>query len=208
MPRSWTPGSVSIRPARPADERALREYFDTTLTPEDRYLRFFMGGTVRPGLIRTVTSSRVPAGEWLVATIRVRAEKPGYRILAEASWARSSRDDPGIAELGISDAPNWRSLGLASALLAEVATRAANNRVHTFKASVLADNDQALRWLLGMGANAITRDTVSVDFRLPADALLARYRRSRGRRTGSRRWSRGARCGVRPNERAPSGPPG
>jgi RimJ/RimL family protein N-acetyltransferase len=148
MPRQVTLRSgdrVLIRPIRPEDKDALHDGFER-LSPESRYRRFFSPmNELGARQLRYLTEVDHRTHEALIATDPSSSEGVGV-----ARFVRSSTD-PRAAEVAVAVVDSWQGRGLGTALLAAIATRAREEGVEHFTASVLANNSPMLDLLRRLG---------------------------------------------------------
>jgi len=121
--------ALRLRSPEPADEAAIRAFFDG-LRPESRYMRFHGAG-------RTDVVSHDYAhadGDLRVALVA----RLGERVVAVAGYDRLN--EPGVAEVAFAVADDMQGRGLATRMLEQLAEVAAERGVRRFDAEVLSDN--------------------------------------------------------------------
>jgi GNAT superfamily N-acetyltransferase len=123
---------VQIRPIVPADAPALAEAIRAA--DPDTLRRRFLGGAphVTPTLL-----------EYLTTLDYARRFALGAADEATGRGVAIARYEPlreGVAEVAVAVDPAWRGVGLATALLETLAEAALDRGIHTFCATVLAEN--------------------------------------------------------------------
>lgn len=137
--------AVLIRPIRPDDKEGLLLAFER-LSPDSRYRRFFSPTpSLTAAQLRYLTEVDHHTHEALLAI------DPQTRDgLGIARFVRSP-DDPTMAEVAVAVADDWHRRGLATALLHDLATRAREEGIKRFSASVLAENAPAVKLFRHIG---------------------------------------------------------
>ncbi|OGQ79874.1 MAG: GNAT family N-acetyltransferase [Deltaproteobacteria bacterium RIFCSPLOWO2_12_FULL_60_19] len=107
--------TAAIRPAQPADQAALREFF-AGLSPESRRRRFFSAGVPPDKLLESFCNSSDPRAR--LTLVVTRAQPAGERIIAAATY--DARDDK-TAEAAIAVADDFQGKGLGTLLLERLA---------------------------------------------------------------------------------------
>jgi acetyl coenzyme A synthetase (ADP forming)-like protein len=126
--------TVHVRPVRPEDRDALREFLDG-LSMDSRWLRFFGGANIaRQADAAADVNYRDRYG--VVAT-----GGPDSRIVAHAEYVAV---DDLRAEVAFEIADPIQGRGLGTILLAHLATAAEQNGIRTFEAEVLPQNYRML----------------------------------------------------------------
>ena len=155
---------VLIRALRPDDALGLAEAFEQ-LSETSRYRRFF---TAKPHLseqsLAFFTDVDHHDHEALVAVT------PGSgQLVGVARFIRKPRE-PDQAEVAITVIDSWKRRGLGTALLRELAQRAAAEGIRHFTADILAENRPMLTLARQLGAAETTShgSTVSARIDLPA----------------------------------------
>jgi GNAT superfamily N-acetyltransferase len=159
---------VLIRQIRPEDKAGLRQGFER-LSPESRYRRFFsLSPTLTDGQLRYLTELDHHTHEALLAI------DPDSRYgLGVARFVRAT-ENPATAEVAVAVADDWQGRGLGTALLQELAVRARAEGIARFSASVLAENDAALQFMLKLGQPRVTgrnQGIVELLMELPDEGL-------------------------------------
>jgi RimJ/RimL family protein N-acetyltransferase len=129
---------VLVRALRPDDAPALAEGFEQ-LSETSRYRRFF---TAKPHLseesLAFLTAVDHHDHEALVAVA------PGSgQLLGVARFVRNPQE-PDRAEVAVTVTDSWQRRGLGTALLRELAQRAAEEGIRYFTAEILAENQPML----------------------------------------------------------------
>jgi RimJ/RimL family protein N-acetyltransferase len=157
-----------VRPIRPDDKQRLLAAFDR-LGPESRYRRFFSSlPRLTTRQLQYLTEIDHHAHEALVA-IDPRTDD----ALGVARFVRS-RDDPTVAEVAVAVVDDWQGRGLGTALLYELTSRAREEGIEHFCASVLAHNRVMLHVLDELGDAHVTgreHGVVDLVMRLPPAGL-------------------------------------
>jgi acetyltransferase len=137
--------SVLIRPVRPEDETAEREFF-AALSPETRRLRFQrFTGAITDELMRFYT--RIDYDRHMAFV----CEADG-RLVGEARYVAN----PGTrsCELGIVVADDWHHSGIAQLLLGALLRAAHAHGFETMEGLVLAENRDMLDFVRELGFEA------------------------------------------------------
>jgi RimJ/RimL family protein N-acetyltransferase len=157
---------VLIRAVRPDDAAGLAEAYEQ-LSETSRYRRFF---TVKPHLsersLAFFTDVDHHDHEALVAAT------PGSgRLVGVARFIRNPAE-PDQAEVAVTVVDSWQQRGLGTALLRELAQRAAEEGIRHFTAEILAENRPMLTLArrLGPAETACRGSTVSARIDLPPAA--------------------------------------
>ncbi len=133
--------ATAIRPARPADLAALRDFF-AGLSAQTRYLRFFAPVTPGPALLR-VLSGGTGTTYAVVATW-------GEVIIGHAMAAdRAGPCGVRTTEIGVVVADAWQGQGVGSALVRALITSAQARGVTSVAMDVLPANRQVLAMIAG-----------------------------------------------------------
>jgi GNAT superfamily N-acetyltransferase len=141
---------VLVRPIGPDDKERLLDAFERS-SPESRYRRFFSPTPrLSAAQLRYLTEVDHHEHEALQAVDLQTNEGLGV-----ARFVRSP-DDPTIAEVAVAVVDDWQGRGLASALLHDLATRARDEGIERFSASVLAENDPIMNLFRGFGDVHVT----------------------------------------------------
>lgn len=132
---------IDLRPLVARDAEAVAALHES-LSDHDRYLRFFTLSDV--GLERLVTQLTEPsAGRVAVGAF------DGDRLVGVANYVVST--DPAAADIAIVVAHEYHSLGVGTALLADLARLGVANGVRRFIADVLAENHLMLQVVSDLG---------------------------------------------------------
>ncbi len=188
-----------VRAIRPADAPGLVEAFEQ-LSETSRYRRFF---TVKPHLsersVAFFTDVDHHDHEALVAVA------PGSGQLVGVARFIRNPEEPDQAEVAVTVIDSWQQRGLGTALLRELAQRAAEEGIRHFTAEILAENRPMLTLArrLGPAETASHGTTVSARIDLPPGGAGGHFPLRR-LRSAARRGARGV---HRPAARA-AGIPG
>src|SRR3954470_5055456 len=158
--------TILVRPIASADKAAIEAGFDN-MSEESRYRRFF-APLVRlsPRDLAYLTEVDHHDHEALIA----HAEQGDP--LGVARYIRGA--DPHKAEVAVVVVDDWHRRGVATALLSRLADRARAEGIHTFTATVLADNRRALRLIGSLGDAHRVGDeqtTIEMEIELPRAGL-------------------------------------
>ena len=149
-----------VRAIRPADAPGLVEAFEQ-LSETSRYRRFF---TVKPHLSeRSViffTDVDHHDHEALVAVA------PGSGQLVGVARFLRNPGEPDQAEAALTVIDSWQQRGVGTALLRELAQRAAEEGIRYFTAEILAENRPMLTLARRLGPAETTRDGTTVSARI------------------------------------------
>lgn len=127
--------TVHLRPVRPDDEAALRDFFDT-LDPRSRAFRFF-SGAADVGQAAEMMSNVDYRGRYGLIASRGAGQRPvGHGVYLEL------RD--GRAEVAFAVAAEMQGHGLGTILLAHLAEVAEENGIATFAAEVMPQNHRMI----------------------------------------------------------------
>ena len=145
---------VLVRALRPDDGPGLAEAFEQ-LSETSRYRRFF---TAKPHL-----------SEQTLAFLTDVDHHDHEALVAVARFIRNSRE-PDRAEVAVTVIDSWQRRGLGTALLRELAQRAAQEGIGHFTAEILAENQPMLTLARRLGEAETTSQgtTVSALIDLPA----------------------------------------
>lgn len=161
---------VLFRPIRPDDAQRLERLF-YRLSPRSLYLRFFTP-MARPNAAMIRRLSTVDYTDRLALVAVIDDEVVGVarfdRVSATAPAALHV--DPGEAEAAVIVEDAWQGRGIATRLLWRLSAAAVVREVHTFTASVLADNRPMLGLLSVLGE--------SVEMELEGGEYVVRLRLS------------------------------
>jgi len=161
--------AAAIRPARPADLPALRDFFEA-LSPQARYLRFFAPVTPGAALLDLLAGSDGTA-DAVVAT-------RGAVIIGHAMAAdRGLPCDARMTDIGVVVADAWQGQGVGSALVRALITSAQARGVTSVAMDVLPGNHKVLAMIKGHWPEARTgycRDYGTICVQLPTAGAQAR----------------------------------
>jgi GNAT superfamily N-acetyltransferase len=176
---------AAIRPARPADQAALSDFF-AGLSADTRYLRFFGPVAPNPALLHQLSGGAAH----IYALVAIR----GGVIVGHAMAAdRTDPNDPKgarMTEIGVVVADAWQGRGLGSALVRALVAGAQARGVTWMAMDVLHANSRVLGMIKGHWPTAdldVSRECVSARIRLPQDQPrrpLARTARPAGPAAG------------------------
>lgn len=154
LPREWTADlktrsgvTIHARPAVPADESALAEFF-THVTPEDLRFRFLSGVSK----VSHEQLSRMTHVDYR-RSISFIAIEPSGQIVAVALLAADA--DRTRAEIAMSTRADWKGRGVSYALLEHLLRYAQAEGIQILEAVEFADHDEALRMEREMGFTAL-----------------------------------------------------
>lgn len=85
-----------------------------------------------------------------------------------------SPDDPTVAEVAVAVVDEWQGRGLATMLLHELASRAREEGIERFSASVLAENDPVMKLFREFGGAHVTgreKEIIEVLMDLPDEGI-------------------------------------
>jgi RimJ/RimL family protein N-acetyltransferase len=163
--------TISIRPVQPDDKDAIATGFDR-LSEESRYRRFFSPlERLSGGDLAYLTEVDHRGHEALIA--HSEAGEP----LGVARYVRA--DDPRRAEVAVAVVDDWQGRGVATALLERLSDRAREEGIHTFTASVLTENRDAMDLMRSLGSTrqvGPTSVTSELEIELPGRGLGERLR--------------------------------
>ena len=163
-------GEVLIRPIRPDDKRGLQQAIER-MSPQSRYRRFFSPvPRVTGAQLRYLTEVDHHTHEALLAIDPVSEDGVGV-----ARFVRS-QEDPAVAEVAVAVSDDWQRRGVATLLLYELTTRAREEGIRRFTASVLAENQAALDMMRKLGEARVRhaeQGTVELVMDLPAEGVPA-----------------------------------
>jgi GNAT superfamily N-acetyltransferase len=143
------PTTPTIRPVSSADLDELREMFARS-SAETRYLRFFTGGPAVPDhILRRLVDVDHRCREAVVAVV------DGV-IVGMAGYDRSAAH-PERAELAVVVEDAWQRRGLGARLVREVVRLARRHDVDVLVASMLSENQRALRLVHRLSPDAHPR---------------------------------------------------
>jgi acetate---CoA ligase (ADP-forming) len=140
--------AIHLRPIRASDEPALREMLDG-LSLESRAFRFFSAGADMGMAARASSDVDYESSYGVVAV-----GGDGRTILAHGMYARDGVDS---AEVAFTVAEPLRGEGIATTMLAHLATAARSAGIHRFVAHVMASNHRMLDVFRESGFDATVR---------------------------------------------------
>ncbi len=145
-----------MRPVRAGDRDAIQAFF-AGLSPGTRYLRFFTGAP-----LLSAAMLRVLCGGQDGADVLVAAEDgliAGHAMAVDTMWPDGTR----LAHIGVVVAEEWQGLGIGTALVRALTTRALGRGVSLAVMDVLADNRRVLAMIRRRWPDAaFHRDGISV----------------------------------------------
>ncbi|HEX5375657.1 MAG TPA: GNAT family N-acetyltransferase [Solirubrobacterales bacterium] len=127
--------TVHLRPVRPDDEAALRDFF-AALDPISQAFRFFSGATDLDGAARMMAGVDYQTHYGLIAS----RGADGHPVGHGAYIARGE----GQAEVAFAIAGELQGRGLGTILLAHLAATAGDNGIKTFHAEILPQNHRMI----------------------------------------------------------------
>ena len=159
--------TLRLRPPARADADALIRFF-AELSDQSLYLRFHGHPSVDT---RLVASDLDPDWTERGALLGAVADGDGERVVALASYARQRERD--VAEVAFAVADGFQGRGIATRLLEQLATRAAEQGVARFLAEVIPENRPMLRVFSEAGfsvSRTLSDGVVEVTFPIAATA--------------------------------------
>jgi ribosomal protein S18 acetylase RimI-like enzyme len=133
--------AAAIRPARPADLAALRDFF-AGLSAQTRYLRFFAPVTPGPAMLRLLSGGTGSTYAVVAAC--------GEVIIGHAMAVdRIGPHDARMTGIGVVVADAWQGQGVGSALARALITSARARGVTSVEMDVLPANRQVLAMIAG-----------------------------------------------------------
>jgi ribosomal protein S18 acetylase RimI-like enzyme len=161
--------AAAIRPVRPADLPALRDFF-AALSPQARYMRFFAPVTPGPALL-DLLSGGAGTTDAVVAT-------RGAVIIGHAMAADRGRPgNAGMTDIGVVVADAWQRQGVGSALVRALIASAQARGVTSVAMDVLPGNHKALAMIKAHWPEARTgwsRDYETICSQLPTASSTGR----------------------------------
>jgi GNAT superfamily N-acetyltransferase len=139
--------TVVVRPIEPADLAALRDAI--AHADEETLRRRFLGGAPPRSHERLRHLVDVDQHERVALVAESEADDNAATGVAVARYEPT--DEAGVAEPAIVVAPDWRHVGLGTALLVELGRIAAVNGYHAFRAAYFADNTDIDRLVRASG---------------------------------------------------------
>jgi GNAT superfamily N-acetyltransferase len=163
--------TILIRPIEPEDKDAIASGFEK-LSPESRYRRFFSPlDRLSNRDLAYLTEVDHHDHEALIAHSEEGAP------LGVARYVRGA--DAQKAEVAVVVIDEWHGRGVATALLTQLVTRAREEGVRIFTATILADNRDALGLMRHLGdphTVGAPSTTIDLEMDLPGRGLGARLR--------------------------------
>jgi GNAT superfamily N-acetyltransferase len=147
--------AAAIRPARPADLPALRDFF-AGLSMQTRYLRFFAPVTPGPAMLNLLCGG---AGTTSAVLATRDAIIIGHAMAADRSGPCGAR----MTDIGVVVADAWQGQGVGSALVRALITGAQARGVTSVAMDVLHGNHQVLAMIAGHWPAACTRHSRDYD---------------------------------------------
>jgi protein lysine acetyltransferase len=139
---------LQIRPILPSDRGKLADT-QPGFSRESHYKRFFSAPPLSDRVVRYLLDvDYYDHFAWAVLA----PDEPGAPGVASARYIRE-RDDPDIAEVAFSVIDDYQGRGVGRLLLGALAVAARENRVHQFRARVLAENEPMRAILRRAGAH-------------------------------------------------------
>jgi GNAT superfamily N-acetyltransferase len=154
--------AAAIRPARPADLPALRDFF-AALSPQARYLRFFAPVTPGPALLQLLSGGAAGTDAMVASRDAIII---GHAMAAD----RGRRCDSRMTDIGVVVADAWQGQGVGSALVRVLITSAQARGVTSVAMDVLPGNHQVLTMIKSHWPEARTghsRDYDTICVQLP-----------------------------------------
>ena len=176
--------AAALRPARPADLAALRDFF-AGLSAQTRYLRFFAPVTPSPALLHLLSGGTGPT----YAVVATRGDAIiGHAMAADRAGLRGAR----TTDIGVVVADAWQGQGVGSALVRALISRAQARGVTSLTMDVLPDNRQMLamiaaHWTVARRHRSADCVTIQVTLPVPVAPLTrpSHARSSRAKRRTS-----------------------
>ena len=157
--------AAAIRPVRPADLAALRDFFEG-LSAQTRYLRFFGPVTPTSALLHLLSGAAANVD----AVVAIRAGViVGHAMAVDGPEDRSGAR---VTDIGVVVADAWQGRGLGSALVRALVAGAQARGVTSLGMDVLHANPRALAMIKGHWPAAgldVSRDCVTVRIPLSQD---------------------------------------
>jgi acyl-CoA synthetase (NDP forming)/GNAT superfamily N-acetyltransferase len=123
--------TIEIRPARPADQQAVRE-MHAALSPRNAYLRFFSLSPMNAER-EAIRVSREPGPDHAALLAWLGGELAGVASYEPA-------DEPGVAEIALAVPDHLHGRGIATLLLEHLVSVARQRKLRAFTAVTLAEN--------------------------------------------------------------------
>ena len=136
--------AAAIRPVRPADLAALRDFF-AGLSAQTRYLRFFGPVTPNAALLHLLSGAAANVD----AVVAIRAGVIVGHAMAVDGTDPEDRSGARVTDIGVVVADAWQGRGLGSALVRALVARAQARGVTSLGMDVLHANPRALAMIKG-----------------------------------------------------------
>jgi ribosomal protein S18 acetylase RimI-like enzyme len=160
---------VRIRPIAPKDKERIQEGWQY-LSASTRYMRFLhpKSSLSKWELAYLTEIDYVDHFAWGAELI----DEPGKLGIGIARYIRDT-DDPTVAEAAITVVDDYQRMGLGRILLQALTEAARQNGIERFRAEVSASNEQVIKSLtrLGAQAGAIEDSGISLEIHLPIKAF-------------------------------------
>jgi ribosomal protein S18 acetylase RimI-like enzyme len=160
---------VRIRPIAPKDKERIRAGWQY-LSASTRYMRFLhpKSSLSKWELAYLTEIDYVDHFAWGAELI----DEPGQLGIGIARYIRDA-DDSTVAEAAITVVDDYQRMGLGRILLQALTEAARQNGIERFRAEVSASNEQVIRSLtrLGAQAGAIEDSGISLELHLPIKAF-------------------------------------
>jgi len=160
---------VRIRPIAPKDKERIQEGWQY-LSASTRYMRFLhpKSSLSKWELAYLTEIDYVDHFAWGAELI----DEPGKLGIGIARYIRD-KDDPTVAEAAITVVDDFQRMGLGRILLQALTEAARQNGIERFRAEVSASNEQVIKSLtrLGAQAGAIEDSGISLELHLPIKAF-------------------------------------
>jgi GNAT superfamily N-acetyltransferase len=170
---------VDIRPGRPGDSAAIRDFF-AGLSIRARYLRFFAAITPTPAMLRVLSGDS--DGSHPVLAIRDGA------VIGHAMAVDRAGPPGGQTDIGVVVADAWQGHGVGSALVRALIRGAQDRGAGSLSMDVLPGNHQVLAMICGHWPAArivASQDCLTINAPLPRQH--DRPGSQRGQQAGRRR---------------------
>jgi len=151
--------AAAVRPARPADLPALRDFF-AGLSMQTRYLRFFSPVNPGPALLHLLAGGAGTTDAMVATRGRVII---GHAMATDRTGPRGTR----MTDIGMVVADAWQGQGVGSALMRALITSAQARGVTSLVMDVLPGNHQVLvmikgHWPAARAGHSRDYDTICV----------------------------------------------
>jgi GNAT superfamily N-acetyltransferase len=144
--KGWPDIRLALRPARPGDGDALQTYV-RGLSPQSRYNRFLGAANELPAseLARALAAN----GRETLTLLLTSTAEDRETVVGEARVALSCAERAGEFSMSIAD--DWQHLGVGSALLEEIESKAAADGIELLFGDTLRTNEGMIGLALGRG---------------------------------------------------------